>query len=260
MSPEERFARELENLRRESDAAAQFLYSWLAFHNYASGSRVARKALNRNALFWNTHLGALQTSLFMSLGRIFDKDPRSHSINRLLAEASENPKIFSRESLAARKRKQSPGAKWVRDYVKGAYVPTKNDFSRLARYVANKRKIYEKAYGPIRHKIFAHSSAVTTEKKDSLFSETQLGELQRLVLSLKAFHEAMWQLYFNGVKPTIKRSKYATSSMSRDVSQLPFNAPIEQRVFAEGLSAFALYVAGAQQGASADAKSRAAER
>lgn len=248
MSPEDRFVRELEILRRESDAAAQFLYSWLAFHNYARESRAARMAINKNALFWNTTLGALQTSLFISLGRIFDKDPRNHCINRLLSEASENPQIFSRAFLAARKRKQSPGAAWIRTYVKDAYVPTAEDFRRLVRYVAKKRQIYEKAYEPIRHKIFAHSGAGSREKKDALFSKTEIGELQRLVLSLRAFHEAMWQLYFNGIKPTIKVGKYSANSMNRDVLMMPFNAPVEQRVFAETFNTLRLYVTGAQQG------------
>jgi|GEM_PF-5261487 len=247
MSPEERFARELENLRRESDAAAQFLYEWLAFHNYASGSRAARMAVNRHALFWNTTLGALQTALFISLGRIFDKDPRSHCISRLLSEASQNPQIFSRASLAARKRKQSPGASWIPTYVKDAYVPTTDDFNRLSRYITNKRKIYEKTYEPIRHKIFAHSGVGSKEKKDALFSKTQVGEFQRLVLSLRAFHEAMLQLYINGIKPKIKVGKYSASSMNRDVSKIPSNAAVHERVYAETCSALGLYVAGAQQ-------------
>lgn len=258
MSPEERFVRELEHLRRDSDAAAQFLYAWLAFHAYARGSRPTIMAINRNALFWNTNLGALQTALFISLGRIFDKDPRSHCINRLLREASQNPKIFSKALLAARKRRQSPGASWVRSYVKEAYVPTTNDFRRLSRYVANKRKIYEKAYEDIRHKVFAHSGVGSSEKKDALFSRTQLGELQRLVLSLRAFHETMWQLYFNGSKPTIRVGKYSINSMNRDISKIPSNAPIEQRMFAETCGALGFYVAGAQQGTPGDARKRRA--
>ena len=244
MSPEDRFVRELENLRRDSDAAAQYLYAWLAFHKCADGSRPTRMAVNKNALFWNTSLGALQTALFISLGRIFDKDPNSHSINRLLREGSQNPQIFSRASLAARKRQLSPGASWIRSYAKDAYVPTNNDFHRLARYVAAKRKIYERAYEDIRHKVFAHSGAGSNEKKIRLFSKTQLGELQRLVLSLRAFHEALWQLHFNGVRPTIKIGKYSVNSMSRNILKVQCNAPIEQRVVAETHAVLGFYVAG----------------
>lgn len=258
MSPEERFVRELEQLRCDSDAAAQFLYAWLAFHKYASGNRQTRMALNRNVLFWNTNLGALQTALFISLGRIFDKDSRSHCINRLIREASDNPQIFSKTSLAARKRRDSPGASWIKAYVKEAYIPTPKDFRRLSLFADRKRKIYEKAYEDVRHKVFAHNSAPSSEKKDVLFRKTQLGELQRLVLSLRAFHEGLWQLYYNGIKPTFRTSKYSANAMNRDISKIPFNAPIEQRVFAETCSALGIYTAGAQQGATGDAKKRRA--
>ncbi|TAK90762.1 MAG: hypothetical protein EPO06_07600 [Burkholderiaceae bacterium] len=245
MSPEERFVRELEHLRQDSDAAAQFLYAWLAFHAFAYGNRSTIIAINKNALFWNTVLGSLQTALFISLGRIFDKDPRNHCINRLLREATQNPQIFSRVALASRKRQQSPGALWIRSYAKEAYLPTANDFRRLSRYVANKRKVYERAYENIRHQVFAHGGASSKEKKDALFNGTQLGELQRLVLSLRAFHQAMWQLYFNGNKPMIKIGKYSINSMSRDISKLSSTAPIEQLVFAQTCGALGSYVAGA---------------
>lgn len=230
MSPEDRFLRELEQLRRGSDAAAQFLYSWLAFHKYASGRSPAVTAINKNALFWRTSLGALQTALFITLGRIFDKDPRSHGIDRLLSEAAQNPQIFSR----------------VRQSGREAYVPTPNDFRRLSRYVARKRKIY-KAYGRIRNKVFAHNDAQSSQKRDALFGKTQLGELQRLVLSLRAFHEVLWQLYHNGRKPTIRVGKYSVHSMTQDISELPLNAPLEQQVFAQTCRTLGFYVAGAQQ-------------
>jgi HEPN domain-containing protein len=247
MSPEERFVRELEHLRRDSDEATQFLYTWLALHWYASRSGPAKTAINKAPLYWKTNLGALQAALFISLGRIFDKNPRSHSIERLLREASQSPQIFSRASLAKRKRRDSPDASWVRSYVKDAHVPTSNDFRRLFRYVKTKRKIYENAYEKIRHKVFAHGGAGTQQKKDELFAKTQLGELQRLVLSLRAFHNAMLHLYVNGIKPAMRVGKYSVTSMCPDIAKIPFNAPLEQRVFAETCRAIGFYVAGAQQ-------------
>lgn len=250
MSPEDRFVRELENLRRESDSAAQFLYSWLAFNDYAARNRPTLMAVNRVPLFWNTQLGALQAAMFMSLGRMFDRDTRSHSISRLLTEASRYPQIFSRNSLAARKRTQVPGASWIRGYVTEAYVPTKRDFNRLSRFVANKRAIYEKAYQPIRHQIFAHSGAGSKEKKDFLFGNTQLGELQRLVLSLRAFHEVMWQLFFNGKKPSLKSGKYSINTMRRGLPKLAYNAPLEQRIVRDTYEVLRMYTAGARLSAS----------
>ena len=247
MSPEDRFVRELEHLRRDGDAAAQCLYSWLAFHHYAGANKKTRLALNRTPLFWNTGLGALQATLFIALGRIFDTDPRNHTIDRLLREAAENRQIFSKPSLAARKKAQSPGATWIRDYVRDAYVPTDQDFKRLSGYVKRKRTIYRKTYGHIRHKVFAHNALGSAEKKNELFSKTEIGELQRLVLSIRAFHEALWQLYFNGRRPAIKVGAYSVRSMKKDMASVPINAPVEQRIFAETCEALTLVTTGTQR-------------
>lgn len=213
MSPEARFEQELAQLRRDSNAAIQFLYAWVSFHACAGRSAQIRRAINRTPLFWNTSLSALQTSLFIVLGRIFDRNPKSHSLERLLGEAVQSPKIFSRTALAKRKAQQSPGATWINEYAKDAYVPDPADFQRLRRYAQIKRLVYEKAYEKIRHKIFAHSGVVSRQKSDELFSKTNIMELQRLVLSLSELHESLWQLYINGRKPSIRRFQYSIASL-----------------------------------------------
>src|SRR5207247_3508553 len=115
-----------------------------------------RRAINRTPLFWKTSLAALQASLFIALGRIFDRDPKSHSLERLLREAVQNPRIFFRTALARRKAQESPGATWINDDVRDAYVSSAPGFQRLQRYAQAKRLVDEKAYEKIRHKIFAH--------------------------------------------------------------------------------------------------------
>jgi len=131
MSPEARFERELEQLRHDSNAAIQFLYAWISFHACAGIDAKIRRGINLTPLFWNTSLGALQTSLFIALGRIFDRNPKSHSLDRLLREAIQHPTIFSKMALAKRKAKQSPGATWINGYVKDAHIPSRTDFRHL---------------------------------------------------------------------------------------------------------------------------------
>ena len=233
MSPETRFERELEQLRRDSDSAIQFLYAWISFHACAGRSTQIRRAINRTPLFWKTSLAALQASLFIALGRIFDRDPKSHSLERLLREAVQNPGIFSRTALARRKAQQSPGATWINDYVRDAYVPSAPDFQRLQRYAQAKRLVYEKAYEKIRHKIFAHSGVVSRQKSDELFSKTNIRELQRLVLSLSELHEMLWQLYIDGRKSAIRRSQYSVSSLRRRASRNDHHVPSAQERIVE---------------------------
>jgi hypothetical protein len=233
MSPEARFERELEQLRRDSDAAIQFLYAWISFHACAGRSTQIRRAISRTPLFWRTNLAALQTALFIALGRIFDRDPKSHSLERLLREAAQNQRIFSRTALARRKAQQSPGATWINDYVRDAYVPSTADFQRLRYYMQAKRSVYEKAYAKIRHKIFAHSAVASRQKSDELFAKTNIRELQRLVLSLSELHERLWQLYINGRKPAIRRSQYSISSLRRRASRSDHHVPTVQEKIVE---------------------------
>src|SRR5438552_14088519 len=67
------FEQELEVLRTEAEAAAQFFYSYLTIHAVAGDHRSVYRLLNGSALFWNTILAGLQTSTFIVLGRILDQ-------------------------------------------------------------------------------------------------------------------------------------------------------------------------------------------
>src|SRR5450755_832398 len=101
------FERELEIFRTEAEAATQFLYAYLAIHQVAGRHRQVRDALNSAALFWNTNLGALQTSTFIALGRVFDQQAKSkHNIDRLLRIAQDNLDIFTKAALGIRKQGQ----------------------------------------------------------------------------------------------------------------------------------------------------------
>jgi AbiU2 len=245
MSPENRFERELEHLREDSDSAALFLYSWLAINKYATDHREAMSAINSNSIYWQSTLSALQASLFIVLGRIFDQRPDNHSIHRLLGEACDNPQIFSRASLAARRQRELPGAQWYREYAKAAYEPRPTDFSRLRKYVRRKEKVW-RIYSKIRHRVFAHNAAGSREKKLELFAQTNLYELQRLVVSLRAFREVLWQFYANGRKPVFKPVKYSIRFLKREV-KLGRSSTLEKDVFESTCDVLARYVSGSKE-------------
>ncbi|MFM9843604.1 MAG: hypothetical protein ACKVOI_11605 [Dongiaceae bacterium] len=234
MTAEAWFERELEQLRRNSEAAIQFLYAWLSFHACAGDSQEIRRAINRTPLFWNTSLGALQTSLFIALGRIFDLDPKSHSLEAILLIVEKNPGIFSRPSLARRKAQQSPGAPWIDEYVQNAYVPDVSDFRRIRRFAQSRRSVYDKAYKKIRNKVFAHSGIATRLQSDELFGSTKIGELQRLVLSLRNLQETLYQLYMNGRKPQAMKVRYGVTALRRAASRNDhYSLPVQERIVVE---------------------------
>ncbi len=135
--PEAEFSRELEVFRTEGESAIQFFYAWLAVHAVAGEDQRVYRLLNRAPLFWNTALGALQVGSLIALGRVFDQDPSTHNLDRLLRIAQTNLSIFSKAALAERKRRGSMNAdEWLNNYLRGVYVPRVDDFRRLRRYVA----------------------------------------------------------------------------------------------------------------------------
>lgn len=97
------FTRELEIFRTECEAAAKYFYGYLGIHELARRDKQVFDVLNRNAFFWNTVLSGLQTSAVITLGRIFDQDQQSHSLDRLISIARSNVAIFSRSALASRR-------------------------------------------------------------------------------------------------------------------------------------------------------------
>jgi hypothetical protein len=228
------FASHLELFRTEAESALQFFYAWDAVHAVAAKDSKVARLLNQTPLFWNTSLGALQASTFVALGRLFDPDPNNHSVTRLLSAAHSNLDIFSKDSLANRKRSQSSNADdWLPAYLKTVYIPTSDDFRRLKRHVAHRRKIYEEKYRPLRHKVFAHRGASSKAEVADLYAKTNIRELQQLLVFLRRLHEALWQLYFNGHKPVLRPARYSVQRMLDQPSPNPQRGVLQERLVHE---------------------------
>jgi len=152
---EDIFRHELEVFRTEAESAIQFFYAYHSIHAFLADNDKALQIVNKAPLFWRTNVGALQTSFFIVLGRVFDQNS-NHNIGRLLKTSQNNADFFSKEALEGRKRKDSKNAdEWIDDYMKDAYEPTVSDFRRLRKYVSKYRKIYVNEYRDIRRKIYA---------------------------------------------------------------------------------------------------------
>ena len=225
------FKCELEIFRTEGDAAVQFFYAWQTVDAVAGSDQSVHRALNRAPLFWNTTLGALQAATVVTLGRVFDPDPKNHSITRLLRLAHGNLELFSKEALAERKRELSADAdQWLPTYLQSVYVPNGDDFRRLKRYVAARRRTYDEKWRPLRHQVFAHRSASESTDLAALFAKTNVRELQQLLVFLRRMHEALWQLYFNGNKPTLRPARHSVNRMRELPSLSPRHAQLQERL------------------------------
>ena len=62
----------LELFRDEADTASLSFHAWKAFNNVASSDEDVYRAINETALTWNTITHSLQSTLFITLGRLFN--------------------------------------------------------------------------------------------------------------------------------------------------------------------------------------------
>lgn len=235
VSPSVEFETQLELFRTEVQSALQFFYAWDSTHAVAAKNKSVVLLLNQAPLFWNTALGALQTSTLVALGRVFDPDTtNNHSVTRLLTLAHANLDIFSKEALAARKRNLSANAdEWLPEYLAAVYVPTSDDFRRLKRHVALRRKIYEQNYRPLRHKVFAHRGVTTQAEVAALFAKTDLRELRQLLVFLGRLYEALWQVYHNGHKPVLRPARFSVDRMLEQPSPNVRQGKLQERLVHE---------------------------
>jgi hypothetical protein len=221
--PEARFEYELEVFRRESDEAVQHLYTYLTMHGAAGDHKSVRALFNSTPLFWLTTLRALQTSVFIVLGRIFSQDSE-HNLDALLRIAEEDQVIFSRESLARRKSEIS--GLDVNEYVRDAFVPGSTDFRALRREARDWRRVYED-YRAVRNQIFAHAEVSQPDDVGALFAKTNIQELEVLVTDLVWLHSRLQDLLQNGIAPSAKRG----NSSVQDIRKM---APVAARQTLQG--------------------------
>ena len=233
MDPAAEFEAELENFRREVEGGAQFLYAFLAIHAVAADRSGVYALLNRAPLFWNTCLAALQSGFFITLGRIFDQ--RSpHNVDTVLRLAERNPDIFSKAALGRRKQgaaREKPS--WLDQYLVDAYEPRRDDFRRLRSHVKKRRLLYEANYRDLRHKVFAHRELAKPAEVATLFSKTNVRELERLFAFLGSLHEALWQLLFNGRKPVLRPLRYSVKRMRDFPSPSEHATAVHERIVQE---------------------------
>ena len=219
----------MEVLREASEGASQYLYAYLAIHAIARRSSRVWNHVEDNATFWWTVTSALQTSTMLALGRIFDPDPATHNVSRLLRLAQQSRSMFSRSALAARRRGIGPEPPWLADFVRDVYEPTPDDFRALRARVARLRVTYERSYRQLRHKVFAHAIA-DGQEVEQIFEQTNVEELKRLISSLLAIHEALLGLFLNGRKPVLRRLRYSAKAPRGAEGWRPGTLPPHERI------------------------------
>ncbi len=210
---EQLFLEELEIYRQEVAQCAQYLYAYLSIHALSANDNI-RRGLNEEALFWNTMLGSLQTSIFISLGRVFDANNLHGpvALARMLRAAQA---LFSRASLEARKRPVfGDKVNELQEYLDGTNIPAEREFRRFERLARGYTEQFNStAYRELRSKVFAHKVYTRNEQVTELFSQTNIDDLQRMVSFLYRFHTAVREAYDNGTCLRLSRARRSVHEM-----------------------------------------------
>ena len=185
----------------EVNVACWSFYTWKNIHNIAAGDKKVHHALNRNPLSWNIILYSLQSTFFITIGRLFDTDKRSFSVHTFLRKCIENIDQFSKDALRKRRMKGSEADKpsWLDEFIEKSYQPNKEDFLKLKDEVSKRQKQYESIYKPIRHKIFAHKDLKNIKCVDILFGKAKIGEIQGILYFLYQIKIIIRELLENGI-------------------------------------------------------------
>lgn len=201
-------------------AIGSFLF-WKMLQNRVASEPKLLDGLNNTPLSWIMIRHALQVTLFMTLGRIFDIDDEAFSADDLLKTCINDIDIFSSSNLRIRKMEdQQKEPEWLDEYIDAAYVPDINDFQRLRGELSKHRKIFEQVYRPIRHKLIAHTDKKFIGKADDLWKETNIVEIEELMKFLHDLQCTLFEQYQNGTKPTLQGRNIDCDFYESDYAQL----------------------------------------
>ena len=117
----------------ELDDLMYSFYAWEYINKMAIDDKAINTALNKNALSWITFLRSLQSSFFITLGRIFDNEKKKNhfSIYYLLNTCIDNIDEFSKDSLRSRRINGGNEPDWLEEYKKDTYEAKREDFDNL---------------------------------------------------------------------------------------------------------------------------------
>jgi len=157
------------------------------------------KALNLTPSIWNAFDYSLSMSFVIDLGKIFDKNVRSHSLSSLL-KISRSSEDFKKNSLYIRKITLGLDSDSARNYVDRSYEMTMEDWRMLSKEKSKLQNMWDKL-SDVRGKIYAHSEKMSWEDKVSIYKAAQFSIFEEIIVRLLRIEYILDQAYLNGRKP-----------------------------------------------------------
>jgi hypothetical protein len=197
----EEYGRGLYRIRNEVETGTAAFYTAEEINKFGRDKPDNLARLNRDAGFWTLHVYSLQTTYFVTLGRLFDTRTDVHSMKTVFDETEAHPEYFAKAALADRKRKLANGhePEWLKGYLEHAWEPTADELKAFRAALEPAQTNYQSTYSAIRHKFFAHSER-DIALANRLLENTQIAEIEDIFYGLNEVVLALHALYDNGAK------------------------------------------------------------
>jgi HEPN superfamily AbiU2-like protein len=211
-----KFEEALKIFETQVGEATQFWFAAGAMNEVAKLNPDTLNAINLTPSFWITARVAMEYQAIITVGKIFGhRKANPHNIDNVFQVLREiRLAVFSKDALAARKRRGSQNAdEWLPNYMKGVHVPTVRDVNRLHELSKRHRKTYETQYADVRNLHVAHTGIVDPSSRWAMFQKTRIRDFEKLVVFLNQFHDALWNMYYNGSRPTLRPMAYSVRSL-----------------------------------------------
>src|SRR5260370_26776009 len=158
---EAEFERDCRRLWSEIEDAVAIFYTAEEIQDCGRRDENILNAIQHDALFWNVQVHALQSALFIALGRIFDISGDAYSIHKLMRNTGQHfTLLFSPEALRARKAKLNLQPQDLDNYFVGLWEPDPLAVKTLRKALALYMYRYSDVYYPQRTQYFAHTLVV----------------------------------------------------------------------------------------------------
>ena len=208
-------------LTNEAEDTINSFYVDREISDFAAEHPEALSRMNVNPLFWTATAHAMQTTFVTTSGRLFDENPSSHSVHRLLKQAMAHPEYFSRDALRRRKLEVDPNFDPgdLDDYLAKAWEPTKADLEALKEAFEPTADEYKQTYKPIRHKLYAHKDVLDRAAIHALVGKGLLVDFEAILYATHDLLDCFLQLIHNGVEPRLGVREYGYEERIRSATR-----------------------------------------
>ncbi len=218
-------------VRGDAVAAIGCSSTYQTIHRLGADDREIAQKYNQNAAFWNATTHALQTALFMALGRMFDQTKNTYTIEDVVEQTIEHPGFFTKAELRKRKRESlrlfgnAPDPEWMPGYLENVVEPNRGSLAILKSELQPHVDKFVTIYEPIRNRYFAHRGKDSEQAIRELFEKTTKAEVAQILRFSYGVIMGIQDMADNGTLP----GKW-TSNKSYDVLSREFEDSAEALV------------------------------